>query len=70
MSHGSDVAIVGPEPAGLFTAIVLRRRGHSSIVLDQRSSLASLPAAQVANTCTLEAFAEMGVSDRATESAA
>ena len=58
------IVIVGAGPTGLTAAILLRLRGHEPIVLDRRSGPTGYPAAHVANTRTLEVFAELGVADR------
>ena len=57
------IVIVGAGPAGLSAAVLLRQRGFHPVVLDRRPGLAGLPAAHVANTRTLEVFAEMGIAD-------
>ena len=58
------VVIVGAGPTGLSAAILLRLRGYEPVVLDKRPGPTIYPAAHVANTRTMEVFAELGVADR------
>lgn len=64
MNQPQTIAIVGAGPTGLSAAILLRQRGYSPIVIERRPDITGYPAAHVANTRTMEVFAEMGVADR------
>lgn len=64
MNQPQTIAIVGAGPTGLSAAILLRQRGYAPIVIERRPDISGYPAAHVANTRTMEVFAEMGVADR------
>ncbi|HEY0941952.1 MAG TPA: FAD-dependent monooxygenase [Steroidobacter sp.] len=64
MSQKQKIIIVGAGPTGLSAAILLRQRGYEPVVLERRPGITGYPAAHVANTRTMEVFAEMGVADR------
>lgn len=64
MTRKDKIAIIGAGPTGLSAAILLRLRGYEPLVIERRPDITGYPAAHVANTRTMEVFAEMGVADR------
>ncbi|QUT07180.1 FAD-dependent monooxygenase [Sphingobium phenoxybenzoativorans] len=67
MNSDKSIVIVGAGPTGLTAAILLCLRGYDPVVLDRRPNLVGYPAAHVANTRSMEVFAEIGVADRVLE---
>ncbi|SUA92782.1 FAD-dependent monooxygenase [Pandoraea pulmonicola] len=55
------IAIVGAGPAGLITAILLKKKGLDATIYERSDSIAKLPQAHVVNTRTCEILRELGL---------
>jgi len=56
-----EVLVVGGGPVGLTVALLLRQLGVSVVVVEQRSSVQTAPAAHVVNARTFEVFRSLGL---------
>jgi len=56
-----EVLVVGGGPVGLTMALLLRRLGVEVVVVEQRTSVQSAPAAHVVNARTFEVFRQLGL---------
>jgi 2-polyprenyl-6-methoxyphenol hydroxylase-like FAD-dependent oxidoreductase len=62
-----EVVVVGAGPGGLAAAITLGSQGVQTLVIDRRSSPATLPRATVASTSTMELLRRWGLEGEAWE---
>jgi 2,4-dichlorophenol 6-monooxygenase len=60
----TDVLIVGSGPVGMISALLLDKAGLSSIIVECRSSLHTMPQAHVISTRTMEICRLVGIDDQ------
>ncbi len=59
--NSCDVLVVGGGPVGLTMALLLRQLGVTVVVVEQRMSVQTAPAAHVVNARTFEVFRSLGL---------